>query len=335
MATIAFYGIDTNDEKFFAQEFAQAQHTVHWHHGKIELDSLDPSTEVLSVFVTTPVTRQIIQALPKLRFIATRSTGIDHIDLQAAREHNITIANVPAYGSSTVAEYTFVLLLMLTRHMPEVLHQVTSTDPNRSLERGTDLYGKTIGIIGTGKIGLCSARIAKGFGMQILGYDVKQNPAAAAELGFDYTDIKTLLAKSDVITLHIPYVPENHHFLDKTLLNHCKPGAILINTARGELVDTGALVQSLKKGQLSAAALDVLESEYLLDPDELVTLAIHDDAAKATLRHAVSLAALQRMPNVLITNHNAYNTAEAVQRINQTIASRINDFLAGKAVLGV
>ena len=334
MTHIAIIGATREDKAFFTHELTEVKPTFY-----PELTSptdIDPSTEIVSVFVDTPVTAEIIAGLPALKLIACRSTGFNHIDLEAAKKHGVTVANVPTYGGTTVAEYTFTLLLMLTRKMVEVLHESGKTAPNRQRERGTDLFGKTIGIVGTGSIGLGVARIARGFGMKVLGYDVYPRPEKAEEFGFTYVqDIAELLKQSDVITLHMPYTPENHHFISATHIKNIKHGATLINTARGELVDTSALVDALRHGHLGGAALDVLEGEYLMDPDELIALAAHDNAAKDTLRHAVAMAALQHMPNVILTDHNAYNTNEAIHRINQTSADNIRNFIAGKEVFTV
>lgn len=328
MQVVAICGANTEEKAFFTKALNTKPL---FYDAKIKPGDIDPHAQILSVFIDTPVTAELIASLPHLKLIVTRSTGTSHIDEAAAKARGITIANVPTYGSVTVAEYTFTLLLMLTRNMPQVLNESVVAKPDRLRERGTDLFGKTIGIIGTGSIGLGAAKIAIGFGMNVIGYDVSPRPDQAAKIGFTYKkNVDELIAASDIITLHIPFTPQNQHFLDRSRLAKLKHGAIIINTARGELIDTVALVDALKNGHIYAAALDVLESEYLLDPDQLIDLAAHDTAAKATLRHAVSLAALQHMPNVIITNHNAYNTKEALERINLTAAKSINAYLGGK-----
>jgi D-lactate dehydrogenase len=331
MTHIAIYGASPEDKTFFEQALKPTQANLNFLPLPLTAQNANKDAEVLSVFVDTPVTAEIIAAMPKLKLIACRSTGFDNIDQAAAKNHGVVVANVPNYGGVTVAEYTFTLLLMLSRHMPEVLNQSFSTSPNRERERGFDLSGKTMGILGTGSIGLGVAKIAKGFGMEILGFDLYPREEEAQKIGFTYLkDIDDVLCRSDVVSLHIPYTKENHHFLNHERFGKLKHGAIIINTARGELVDTTALVAALRDGHVSAAALDVLEAEYLMDPDMLIEVAAHDEAAKATLRNAVSIAALQRMPNVVVTNHNAFNTREALQRINQTTSENITNFLAGK-----
>jgi D-lactate dehydrogenase len=270
--------------------------------------------------------------LPKLKLIACRSTGYDNIDAEAVKARQIYVANTPGYGSSSVAEYTFALILTLSRKLPEIFHETFCNEPNRLLERGFDLYGKTIGIIGMGAIGKGVAQIAYGFGMRILAYDTAPDEKMASWLKIEYvSEIEPLLKDSDIITLHIPYSPANHHFIDIEKLGLMKSSAYFINTARGGLVDTVALLRALKSHNLAGAALDVVEDEYLLDPDDLIELAASDGAARNTIRHALALLALERLPNVVITNHNAYNTSEAVGKINQmTLSNIIGFFTHGK-----
>jgi D-lactate dehydrogenase len=328
MAHISIYSASKDDETFFRGQLTG--HDVTFYGGPLTVANVDPQTEVLVIFIDSPVTAEIIKALPKLTLIACRSTGFNHVDIDAAKAKGITVANVPSYGGVAVAEYTFTLLLMMTRRMVEVIHE-SGAMTDRQRERGTDLNGKTIGIVGTGALGLGVARIAKGFGMDVLGFDMFPRPEEAAKIGFAYEKrVEDLLAKSNIVTLHIPYTPENHHFINRERVGMLQHGALVINTARGELIDSGALVKGLRHGHIGAAALDVMESEFLLDPDKLIELASHSDAAKETLAHAVSLAALQRMPNVILTNHNAYNTVEAVQRINQVTADNISNFMSHK-----
>jgi D-lactate dehydrogenase len=333
MAYISIYGASTDDRIFFHQQLAGNDLT--YYSGPLDRATLEPQTEVLAVFIDSPVTEDVIKSLPNLKLIACRSTGYNHIDLKAAKARGIIIANVPSYGGVAVAEYTFTLLLMMSRRMVEVLRE-SGVMTDRQRERGFDLAGRTIGIVGTGAIGLSVARIAKGFGMNVLGFDMFPRPEEASKIGFTYEKkVEDLLAKSDVVTLHIPYTPENHHFINRERVGMLRHGAYVVNTARGELIDTAALVKGLRHSHIGAAALDVMESEYLLEPDKLIELASHSDAAKETLAHAVSLAALQHMPNVILTNHNAYNTVEAVQRINQVTADNIRHFLNHEEVFSV
>lgn len=324
-------GVEDEDKDFFEQALTTASLEVQFLPVGTDIAAIDTEVEVVSVFVNMLVTRSMIEHLPQLKLIATRSTGVNHIDLDAAKEHGVTVANVPGYGGSTVAEYAVTLLLMLTRQMRAVLDESNSTDPSRAHERGIDLYGRTMGIIGTGNIGRGVAKIAKGFGMRVLGYDMYPNQQEAETIGFEYVELDKLLTESDVISLHIPSSPENTHLINAETLTRLKDGVTLINTARGELIDTVALVEALETGKVGAAGLDVLEDEQLLNPNVFVkTVAEQKD--ESMLRREAALAVLQKMPNVLITNHNAFNTQGAVQIINQTTIDNIVGFFSGKSV---
>jgi D-lactate dehydrogenase len=239
---------------------------------------------ILVPFVATPVTSEVMDHLPRLALITTRSTGTDHIDTAEAARRGITVANVPDYGSVAVAEHTFALLLTLTRIRPH-------------LEPGTDLSGKTIGVIGTGAIGRHVMQIAHGFGMNVLAHDLERRP------GIPYAALEEVLARADVITLHIPATPATRHFISEQVIAAMKPGVILINTARGSLIDTAALSRALHSGQVSAAGLDVAETGT--DADAGISL-----------------------PNTVITPHVAYNTREAIRRISDITLDNIRRWLS-------
>jgi D-lactate dehydrogenase len=334
MRKVGFIGVDEKYRGFFTENLPSDTFEVLFYD---DLEDLDPDLEVLSVFINNKITEKVLQNLPKLRLIACRSTGYDNIDVEAVKKRAITVANTPAYGSSSVAEYTFALTLALSRRLPDIFHETYSSEPNRAKEQGFDLFGKTIGVIGLGNIGKGVAQIAYGLGMRILAYDINEDEKLANWLKIEYTqDLDMLLAESDVVSLHIPSTPENHHFIDLEKLNKMKPDALLINTARGELIDTVALVKTLKNSQLGGAALDVVEDEYLLDPDDLIDLAAsQDQAAKNTIRHALAILALERLPNAIITNHNAYNTVEAAAKINAMTIQNITGFYAGTQIFVV
>jgi D-lactate dehydrogenase len=334
MRKVGFIGLAPEEKQFFTDKLPADEFELLFYD---EAKNLDSDLQVLSVFTSTKIDAALLDNLPKLRLIACRSTGYDNIDAAAVQQRQITVANTPGYGSSSVAEYTFALILMLSRRIPEILHETHAAQPNRQLERGFDLYGKTIGIIGLGNIGKGVAQIAYGLGMRILAYDINQDEKLASWLKIEYTDdLDMLLRNSDIVTLHIPYTSENHHFIDLANISKMKPSALLINTARGDLIDTVALVKALNRHEIGGAALDVIEDEYLLDPDDLIDLAAaQDKAAQKTIRHALALLALERMPNAIITNHNAYNTTEAIDRINQMTAQNITGFFAGDKVFTV
>ncbi len=316
-------------EKQFYEENLRGDFEPIFYDAPVNIRKLDPEIEVLSVFVDFNVTRDVIDLLPNLKLIVCRSTGYNNIDGTAASERGIRIANTPGYGASSVAEYTFALILMLSRKLPAILLETNSGVVDRKMERGWDLHGRTIGIIGLGSIGRGVAQIAYGFGMRILAFSHSEDEEFARQYKIEYTtDTTQLCRESDIVTLHIPYRPENHHFLSANLLEQMKPTALVVNTARGELLNTLQLARMLKDRKLGGAALDVVEDEnYLSNPNALIDLAASgDEMAVDKLRHALAVSAMERMPNVIITNHNGYNTVEALQRINETTVKNIVNF---------
>lgn len=328
MSLIYFYDATELDKEQLTASLVETDH--HWEYveDKLSLANCNPETEVISVFVSSTVTREIIQALPKLKLIACRSTGFNNVDLLAAKEHGVTVTNVPTYGDATVAEYAFTLLLALIRKLPAVLNS-GHTQANPSALTGMDLQGKTFGVIGTGHIGLKSLKIAHGFSMNTVAYDAFPRSELQEEYHFTYTELDQLIEQADIISLHAPYLPATHHIINRERLQHMKRGAILVNTARGELVDTRALIETLDSGHLGGAAIDVVEGEALLNYHEETTLLRSTTLPEELLRHSVEIMALEKMPNVIISPHNAFNTKEAILRINQTTARNIIDFWYG------
>ncbi len=287
--------------------------------------------EVISVFVDSAMPKEIIDTFPHLKHIATRSTGFDHIDLAYCNEKGITVSNVPSYGERTVAEQAFALLLTISRRVIEAYGQLRETgDFSQRPLRGFDLFGKTIGIVGTGKIGKNSARIARGFGMKVLGYDVYRDESFAHEIGMHYMELPELVHQSDIVTIHVPYMKATHHLVNKELFSHFKKGSVLINTSRGAVVDTEALIQALDNETLAYAGLDVLEEEEAFREEEhlLATGAMTEAQAKTVLANH----ALIDMPNVVVTPHNAFNTWEALGRILLTTIENIVGFANGSPV---
>lgn len=296
--------------------------------GEALADGPREDVEVLMPFIHSAVGREQMEQMPNLRFIATRSTGYDHVDLEAASEKSIPVANVPAYGENTVAEHTFALILALSR---KVHHAWTRTQRGEySMEglRGFDLYGKTLGVVGAGAIGLHVVRIAKGFGMQVLAFDVNQNQLLADVLDFTYADLDELLENSDIVTLHAPAIPATHHLINKDTLSKMKRSALLVNTARGSLVDTAALAEALDAGQISGAGLDVFEGEeFMQHEDEL----LYQPDAEGKLKLILRAHRLQRRPDVVVTPHIGFNSEEALRRILDTTAENVRSFLDGES----
>jgi D-lactate dehydrogenase len=284
--------------------------------------------EIVSPFIYSKLTAKWLTKLPKLKMITTRSTGFDHIDMLESAKRGVTVCNVPFYGENTVAEHTFALILALSRKVHEAFVRVRAG--NYSLEglRGFDLKDKTIGIVGAGRIGLHVIRIARGFGMKVLASDVKQDSFWAEVLGFEYAELNDLLGRSDIITLHAPYNQHTHHLINMENIHKIKHGAILINTARGALVDTDALLKALDEGILSGAGLDVLEGEEAIYEESAL---LGDATNPEKLRTAIQNHVILKKPNVVFTPHNAFNSQEALERILDTTAENIRAFVAGAA----
>ncbi len=304
------------------------EHSLHLSTEPLTERTLEPvqDAEVVSVFVYSQLSRAALDKLPRLRFVATRSTGFDHIDLARCRERGIQVSNVPSYGENTVAEHTFALILALSRNIHKAfVHTLAREIPFTEL-RGFDLAGKTLGVIGAGRIGLHAIKIAKGFGMHVLTYDTRREPLLAEVLNFRYVPLEELLRASDIISLHCPYTPKTHHLINPGNIGLIKRGALLVNTARGGLIDPAALTQALDEGVLAGAGLDVLEGEELLK-DERQILA--QTLAQDKLRTLLLNHSLLNRDNVVITPHIAFNSVEAVQRILSTTVDNLKAYLRG------
>lgn len=286
--------------------------------------------EVISTFISSNLSGTILGNFPRLRLIVTRSTGYDHIDLGYCKSHGITVCNVPDYGDSTVAEYAFALILAVTRNLVEAVGRTRSAQFSQAGLRGIDLRGKTLGVIGTGRIGRRVIEIARGFGMAVLAYDIKPNQTAAASLGFQYAPLDVVLAQADIVTLHVPAAAQTKHLLSDSQFGIMKPEAVLINTARGSVIDTAALVRALTEGRLRGVGLDVLPEEPLIREEAQIFRTGQDDAA-FDLRTLVANHVLIHMPNVIVTPHIAYDTDGAVHRIIETTLDNIEAFSAGRA----
>jgi len=284
--------------------------------------------EVISPFLRSELRAPVLASLPKLRLIATRSTGVAHIDLAYCRAHNIAVANVPAYGERTVAEHVFALLLTISHKMVDAVNQTRRGDFSLRGLQGFDLEGKTLGGIGTGAIGRHVIRIARGFDMRVLAYDVRPDADFAHQVGCTYAPLDDVLAAADVVTLHVPALPQTQNLISFPQFERMKPGVVLINTARGSIVNVRALLQALAEGKVAAAGLDVLPEEP----------AIHEEAEllrsffgrEHDLETLLADHVLLRMRNVYITPHSAFATREASRRILDTTRANIAAFLAGK-----
>ena len=284
--------------------------------------------DVISVFVNSRVFEDKLKNLQGLKLIATRSTGFSHIDLDYCKAQNIQVVTVPRYGDVTVAEYAFGLLFALSKKI-----MLSSSDlKNNIIEPdnyiGSDLFGKTVGVIGVGAIGRQFCRIANGIGLKVLGYDLYPSEEAKEKYNVNFVNFDELLAQSDIISVHAPSTKENIHLLDEAEFAKMKDGVVVINTARGEIINTKALYDALLSGKVSAAGLDVLECEDILTNQDRF---LQKDECKnaACLQKTLLNHRLLTMKNVIVTPHMAFDTKEAIERILDTTVENIQGFLSG------
>jgi len=283
--------------------------------------------EILSVFIYSDLDATLLRRLPQLKMIATRSTGYDQIDMSFCRERGIIVCNVPSYGANTVAEHAFALILSLSRKIYPARERTLHGDFSFHGLQGFDLLGKTLGVIGTGQIGRHVIRIANGFQMRVLAHDKRSDSGLAELLGFRYVELKQLLSDSDVITLHCPLTPETRHLIGEKEFHTMKRGALLINTARGGLVDTEALLRALEAGAIGGAGLDVLEEEEAVREErQLLSKQFDEGKLRSVIRNHILL----KRDDVIITPHIAFNSREAVERILTTTVENIAAYLQGK-----
>src|SRR3990167_7886002 len=325
---IAFFEIEEWEKEFLKKSLQDAVLTD----DELTVDNapLYSDAEIISSFISSEINKDIIDKLPNLKLIVTRSTGFDHIDVDYCKSKNITVSNVPEYGSSTVAEHTFALLLNLTRKIPQAIEQIQKLNFDHSQLKGIDLCEKTIGIIGLGKIGQHVLRIAQGFGMKTISFSRHPDETLAQKLNFQYRDFNALLGESDVVTLHLPLTAETTHIINKDNILKFKRSSYLINTARGGLIETEAILLGLDQGILEGVGLDVLEEEDELHEEvSILTKASQQNINLKTLLYDHILI---RHPKVIVTPHNAFNSQEALERIIQVTIENIQSFTDGKAI---
>lgn len=276
--------------------------------------------DAVTVFVSSQIDEEVIEEL-EVDLIACRSTGFDHVDLEKASEKNITVCNVPEYGGTTVAEHTFGLIVSLSRKIYDAIRNVEQGDFSHEGLRGFDLKGKTLGVIGTGSIGLNVIRIANGFQMDVIASDPEKKPEKAEELGFSYVEQEELLEKADVITLHCPLIDATHHLLSDEEFGKMEE-TLVVNTARGELIDTAALIEALENNNVKAAGLDVMEEECYIEDDIEVLGNLDEECDPEIILEDHIL--IQR-DDVLVTPHNAFNSQEAMERIEETTLKNLEN----------
>lgn len=318
---VAVFSARSYDREFLgaANAAAGGKHALSFFEMRLSPQSavLAKGHDTLCAFVNDQLDRMVLDILAEeeIKLIALRSAGFNHVDLQAASERGLKVARVPAYSPDAVAEHTVALILTLNRKTHKAYARVR--EGNFALEGllGFDLCGRTVGIVGTGKIGLCVARIMRGFGCKLLAYDPRPDPQLES-LGGTYVDLPELLSKSDLITLHCPLNPHTHHLIDGAAIEQMKQEVMLINTSRGAVVDAKALIRGLKSGKIGSVGLDVYEEEGDLFFENLSDQMIQDDV----------FARLLTFPNVLITGHQAFFTREAMTAIAETTIANISSF---------
>ena len=320
---MAVFSTKPYDREFLeaANARAGAQHELSFLEARLshETASLAVDSPAICAFVNDHLDRPVLESLASggVRLVALRSAGFNNIDLSAARELGIAVGRVPAYSPNAVAEHTVALILALNRKIHKAYARVR--EGNFALDGllGFDLCGRSVGIVGTGKIGLWVARIMHGFGCTVYAYDPERDPALE-EIGGHYTDLAELLATSDILTLHCPLNPSTHRLIDADAIERMKPGAMLINTSRGAVVDARALIKGLKSGKIGSVGLDVYEEEGDLFFENLSGQMLQDDV----------FARLLTFPNVLITGHQAFFTREALTAIANVTIGNLSSFEA-------
>lgn len=283
-------------------------------------------SEVVVIFINSTVDKAILKLLPKLKLIVTRSTGFDHIDLKECKKKKILVSNIPTYGENTVAEHAFALLLDLSRNIHKSFMRISEN--NFSIEglKGFDLRGKTIGVVGVGNIGEHVIRIAKGFEMNVLAFDMKKSLKLQRKLKFKYVSLENLLKNSDIVTLHVPLNKKTKHLINKKTIKLMKPNSILINTSRGEIVDTDSLFLALEKEKIRGAGLDVIEGEKMIK-EEKELLHLSNEHHYKKLKEAIDCYTILHNEKVIFTPHIAFYSSEALQRIRETTIENIKSFI--------
>lgn len=317
---ISFFEVNEWEEEYLSKNLKQ--HNLLFFKEALSEKYLEKirDSEALSVFIYSKITKEILDKLPKLKIIATRSTGFDHINLEECRKRNIIVAHVPFYGENTVAEHAFGLILALSRNIHKSYVRTLRDDFSIEGLTGFDLKNKNLGIIGGGNIGMHVARIAKGFQMKVFVFDINQKKNLAKKLGFEYATLDYILKNSDIISLHVPYNKFTHHLINKANLRKMKKGAILINTSRGGIIDTNALLFALDNGILGGLGLDVIEGEDLVKEEKQL---LYEDGNIEKWKAIVRNHKIFRRDNVVFTPHNAFNSKEAMLRILETTVENL------------
>lgn len=324
---VAIFSSHSFEKEFFDASNAKSKHDLVFFDAALNSQTarLADGFDAVCCFVTDNVNHDTLALLKKsgVRLIALRSAGYNNVDLEEAEHLGIPIVRVPAYSPHAVAEYATGILLCLNRKIHLAYARVRELNFSLDGLMGFDLNGKTVGVIGTGRIGSVFARIMNGFGCRVIAYDPKPNPHLLNDNILEYVDLVTLYRQSNIISLHVPLLPTTKHLIDVSAIVEMKKGTIVINTGRGALLNAPALIESLKSGHLGGAALDVYEEEDGIFFKDLSNQVLKDDV----------LARLLTFPNVLLTSHQAFLTREALSNIIETTLWNISEFEQGKGLV--
>lgn len=325
MAKAAFFEVETWEDEYFRKNLTSFDLSFSEKILSSENINEAKDAEIVSVFIYSEISKEIIDALPNLKCLITRSTGFDHIDVDYCRKKGVDVLNIPSYGINSVSEHTFALILAISRKIIPSVERTKKGDFSQDDLSGFDLNGKTLGVVGAGRIGKRVIEIGKVFGMRVLIFSKNPNPSIE---NVEDVSFEELLSRSDVITLHVPYNKETHHMINMGNIGKIKRGSILINTARGAVVETQAILEGLDKGVFKAAALDVLEEESeLREEKELLT---QNFLKKASLKTLLLDHVLITKENVIITPHNAFNSKESLDEILKTTVENIKSWEKSK-----
>lgn len=327
---IIFFEVEPWEQEFFKDKLGSKAELVFYNH-RLTYDNLHEAAEAdyLATFIYSDLSHNVLEHLRRLKGIATMSVGVNHIDMEEASRRKIIVSNAPTYGPNTIAEHTMALLLALSRKIVPSVERTKGGIYEYEGLTGWDLLGKTIGIIGTGKIGSFVAKMASGFGMRILAYDPHPNQELKEKFAVEYVTLPQLLRHSDIITLHVPLTDENRRMIAWEQFKLMKRGVVLLNTARGGLIDIDAMLKALNEGIVSEAGIDVLDDEVLLKEEkQFFSRYFHlRDYQTALAEHA-----LMRHPKVLATPHNAFNSKESLRKILQTTVENLEGMMSGDPV---
>ena len=338
--TVYFVDTEVGEEDFFRKLLPE--HQLRFVSG---LSEVGEDGEAVSVFIHSLIDAQFLESHPRVRLVTTRSSTLDHIDLIACQAGGVTVSYVPIYGETTVAEHTFALILALSRRLREAMEAPQQGNFTYAGARGFDLAGKTLGVIGLGRVGQRVTRLAHCFSMRVIGYDpIEMSDDFAQQHGIEWCSLETLLREAHVVTLHMRLSPLTRHILNSQTLALCRPGVLIVNTARGGLIDTAALQAAIDSGHVGGAGLDVLEDERVLrqPATDIISAEIvshlqadippeeaHQQRRVQDLKELMISTSLLARSNVVFTPHVAFNSVEAVERLNTVTVDNIRAFVGG------